>query len=218
MLQTIAILHDTANYRATRLLGATQSLLLKGRDTTGLVAWRWILTTWLAMREEVVLEVVDERYSLAKELLIAATLHKDGFSAEHLRNLGKDGSAALLLAKEVRECTQEWVGSDAGEAVRTTALEADAKLACWNGLALVLLSLLYELGEEINTVRNFVALHFLADHELHTILVVVTAELLEDTWLVVFATEAYYEDGTSIWMVNHVAEDLLGVLVVFAQL
>lgn len=170
------------------------------------------------MREEVVLEVVDERDGFIQQLIIAATLHQDGFGAEHLRHFGEDGRASLLLAEEVGESTKEWVGCDAREAIRTTALEADAQFAGRYGLTLVLLGFLDELGEEIDAIGNLIALNFLADHELHTVLVVVAAELLEDARLVVFATKTYNENGTCIGMMYHVAQNLLGVLVVFAQL
>ena len=170
------------------------------------------------MREEVVLEVVDERDGLIQQLIVAATLHQDGFGAEHLRHFGEDGGATLLLAEEVGESTKEWIGCDAREAIRTTALEANAQFAGWYGLTLVLLSLLDEFGEEIDTIGNLIALNFLADHELHTVLVVVAAELLEDARLVVLATKTYNENGTCIGMMYHVAQDLLGVLVVLAQL
>jgi hypothetical protein len=60
ILQTVAILHNTTYRSLTTLLGTSQSLILKSRDTSGLVAWRWVLAYRLSVREEVVLEVIDE--------------------------------------------------------------------------------------------------------------------------------------------------------------
>ena len=64
------------------------------------------------MREEVVLEVIDERNCLVEELTVLATVHKNCLCTEHLRNFGKDACTTLCY-EPVRELAFEWVGGNA---------------------------------------------------------------------------------------------------------
>ena len=218
VLDAFAILHDAADDTLARLLGAAESFLFEGRDTARLVAWAWILATRFTVREEVVLEVVDERDGLVEQLLVAATLHEDGLGTEHFRNFGEDGGATLGLAEEVGESTNQWVARDARIAVGAATLQADAECRGRTGLTLEGLCVLDDLGEGLDTVLHFVALNLLANHELNAVRIIAFAELLEDLRLVVLATQADDEDATCIGVKNHVAKHFLGVFVVLAEL
>ena len=68
------------------------------------------------MREEVLLEVVDEVNCLVEEFLVLATVHQDGLSAKHLRHLGEDRSSALCH-EPVGELAYQWVGSNSAESI-----------------------------------------------------------------------------------------------------
>lgn len=217
-LQALAILHDATDYRFARLLGTAKCFLLEGGDTAGLITWRGILANGLTMGEEVVLEVVDHRDGVLKKAFIGTTFHEDRLCTEHLGHFGKDCGATFLLTEVVGESAKERIGSDAGEAIRATTLQADAEFAGGYGDALVLLSLANQLFEEFDTIGNLVALHFLTDHELNAILVVFATELFEEARLVVLATQSDDENGSGIGVVNHIAKNLAGILMIFAEL
>ena len=81
-----------------------------------------------------------------------------------------------------------------------------------------MLGLGIELAQDRHAVLYLVTLDLLGRHELHAVLVYLAAELLEDIRLVVLTTEGNDEDSTGIRVMDHVAKDLLRVLVVIAQL
>ena len=75
-----------------------------------------------------------------------------------------------------------------------------------------------ELAQDRHAVFHFVALDLLRRHKLDTVLVYLAAELLEHIRLVVLTAKAHHEDCTCVRVMNHIAEDLLRVLVVVAEL
>ena len=112
VLQTVAILHDTADGSLTTLLGTAEGLVLEGRYTASLIARTGILTDGLAMRQEILLEVIDHRYRLVEEFFGAAAVHQDGLSTKHLGHFGEHAGTALSH-KPVAELTHKRIGGNA---------------------------------------------------------------------------------------------------------
>ena len=196
-LQAVAIFENTTYRSTTAFLRASQSLVLKCRDTTSLVAWGWILANWLTMREEVVLEIIDERNCLIEELTVLATVHKDCLCTEHFWYLGEDACAALSY-EPVGEFALKWVGGNARESVRATAFKTYAEFTYWNINALVLLAYPVHLTENVHAVFNLVTFNLLCHNELDALLVIVAKHSHEVIRLIVLASEGENEHGTCI--------------------
>ena len=165
------------------------------------------------MAEEVLLEVVDEVNSLVEEFLVFTTVHQDGLCTKHLRHLGEDRCSALSN-QPVREFTYQWIGCDSAEAVRTATLQTYAELAYRHVLALVFLSLLIEVTEQLHAFLQLIAFNLLCYKKFDAVLIVVAKHLHESVSLIVLTAEREYEHSASIWMKADVSQHLTGVLMV----
>ena len=169
------------------------------------------------MRQEILLEIVDEMHGFIEQCTILATVHQDGFCTEHLRYLGEHGGATLTH-DEVAEHAQERIGCDARESVGTAAFQSHAEFGEGNCLALVFGSNSIEFTQNLHAFLHFVTLHFLAHHEADALLVVVAEQFLKLVGLVVLASQTNHKHGTGIGVQHEVAQHLAGVLVVVGEL
>ena len=188
MLQAVAIGEHTAHGGTAALLRTAQCLVFECGDATGLVAWRWILAHRLAMRQEVLLEVVDELHGLLEELRCLAAVHENGLGAKHFRHLGKDARSALRH-QPVAELTHEGVGGDAREAVAAATLQTDAQLAGRHLSAFIGSCLPVEFAQDGSTLSHLVAADTLCHQQFYTIVVVVAQHSHEVFRLVVLAAQ-----------------------------
>ena len=215
--EAFAVRHHAAYKGFAAFLRATECFVLQRRDTTGFVTRRRVFSHRLTVRQEIVLEVVNEGNGLVEEAFVRTAIHEDGLSAEHLRYFGQYGCTTLCY-KPVAKHTQERVRSDTAESVRAAAFETDAQFAQRDRLAFVVLGLGIELAQDRHAVLHFVTLNLLGCNEFNALFVDLSAELLEDIRLIVLATERNDKDCSCVRVMDHVAEDFLGVLVVIAEL
>ena len=75
-----------------------------------------------------------------------------------------------------------------------------------------------QFAQDRHAVLHLIALNLLRHHELHALLVYLAAELTEHVRLIVLATKTDHEYRSCIGMMNHVAKNLLRVLVVITEL
>ena len=155
-------------------------------------------------------------HRLVKGGAVLATVHQDGLGPEHLGHFGKDGGAALGH-DPVGEYTQQRVGRNAAETVGAAAFEAHAEFAHRNFRALVPGTDGVDFPEALHTVLDLVV-HLLADKHLHAALIHGTDQLTEGVQLVVLAAQAHHQHAAGVGMMDHVGEDLAGILVVVTEL
>jgi hypothetical protein len=169
------------------------------------------------MREEVVLEVIDERNGLVEELTVLATVHKDCLCTEHLRDLG-EYACATLCYEPVRELAFERVGGNARESIRTTAFKSYTELTYRHINSLVLLANLIHLAENVHAIFRLVTFNLLCNDELDALLVIVAKHSHEIVWLIVLATERENEHGTCIRVEHDVTKNLACCLMILREL
>ena len=145
-----------------------------------------------------------------------ATVHQDGFGAEHFGDFGEDRGAALGY-DPVGEDAQERVGRYAGKAVGTAAFKADTQLAHRYFHPAVLGCGGEDFAQLLKAVFDLVA-HFLAGEHAHAGGLNGADEFAESVELVVFAAEADDEHAAGVGMMDHVGEDATGVFMVVAKL
>ena len=119
------------------------------------------------MVDKIALEVVNHRHRLLKGRLIATAAHQDTFRAEHLRYLGQHRGAAVS-DHLIGETPQQRVGGNAGETVRSAALQAELQLAQLARLALVMAHRLIQGAQMLQPCFHFVVV-LLAHHILDTV-------------------------------------------------
>ena len=135
--QPLAVAQDVNHLAGARFLRAAQRFILKRSDTARLVARRRILVNRLVMGDKVLLEIIDHRHQLAEGLFVATVAHQQLLGAEHFRHFGQDGGAAVGN-QIIREAAQHRVSGNAGQTVRTAALETKLQFAQLTRLALVM--------------------------------------------------------------------------------
>ena len=212
VLQAIAIFHHTTNWSLAALLGATKGLIFEGRNTTCLIAWGGVLAYRLAMRQEVVLEVIDHGNGLIKERLCFATVHENRLSTKHLGYLCEYRRTALGN-EPIREFAYQRISGDARETIGTATLQTNAQLRYGYLFALILFGDIVEFAENLHTSLHLVV-DFLGDEEFDTVFVIVAKHGHEVIGLVVLATQTQYEHGTGIGMQTDIAKHLSGVLMI----
>jgi hypothetical protein len=75
-----------------------------------------------------------------------------------------------------------------------------------------------QFAQNRHAVFDFIALNLLGHDEFDALMVVVSAESLEDVWLVVLTAKSYHQYSPCIGMMNHVGKHGAGVLVVRTEL
>ena len=215
--QAIAIFHHATNRGTTTLLCTTQSLILKGRDTTSLVARTGILAYGFAVAQEILFEIINHRDGLLKELGRLATVHQNSLGTKHLWHLSQY-AGTTLSHEPVAELAHKGIGGNAAKAIRATALQTNTQFADGHILATVLAGNSIELAQDLHTSLNLVAINLLGNEQADTVFVVVAQEFHEVIGLVVLATQTQHQHGTGIRMEHNITEHLTGVLVVTAQL
>src|SRR4051794_26035903 len=138
-----------------RLLNRAERLLFKGRDSSSDIPWRGVLGHRLSMREKVSLEVIHDGDERIKHHAILSAAHEQPLSSEDFRNLGEDCRPAGS-DNHVAQASDERIGGEAGEAIRSATLEADDKLRNGRRLALSLRGLRNERLNRSNPDLDFV--------------------------------------------------------------
>ena len=122
-----------------------------------------------------------------------------------------------MCNEEVRELAQQGVGCDAREPVRPATLEAHAQLRERYVGAHILAGQLVYLAQQAHAL-GYLVVALLCHHEFDAALVVLSHKLAEHVGLVVLASQSHYQHAASVGVQHHVAQYLLRVLVVIAQL
>ena len=156
------------------------------------------------MREEILLEVVDEAYGLIEEVGSFAAVHEDSLCSKHFWHFCEHCCAALTY-DEIGENAEERVGCDTRETIGSTALETNAKFRERNVLTCVISGDGIKFASYFCTFDYLIANNLLCHHEANAIVVIVAKHLLKLVWLIVFASKAHYEHSTSVRMKDEVA-------------
>ena len=140
------------------------------------------------MREEILLEVVDQFHRLLEQFGRLTAVHQDGLCTKHLGHLGQNARAALCH-QPVAELADERIGGDAREAVAAATLQAYAQLAGRNLCALIGSSLPVEVAQDGGSLSHLVAVDALCHQQFHTLAVVVAQHRHEVLRLVVLTAQ-----------------------------
>ena len=168
------------------------------------------------MGKEIFLEVVNQAHGLLEEFRRAATVHQNGFRPEHLGHF-RQHRGASLRNQIVGKHAQQRIGRDAGKTVGATAFQSHAQLGEGHIGTLVLTALGIQFTQDAHAFLVFIV-HLLRHQETDTVFVIRADEFPKHVGLVVLASQTYHQHGSGIGMQHHVAQNLLRVLMVFAQL
>ena len=198
------------------LLGAAEGFVLQGGDASFFVARRRILINALAVGGEIVFEIVDQLHGLPEQRLILAAVHEKGFRAEHFRNLGEDGGAALA-DEQIGKAAHRGIRRDAGQAVGAAAFHADHKLAAGDGLPLRFPGVFRQEMEETDAFLDLI-LTVLGVQEADAFGVIFADIVLQDFDIAVFTAKAENQDAARVGMMDQIGQDFSGIFLILAHL
>ena len=165
---------------------------------------------------EIALEVVNQPNRLVEQLRRVAAIHQDGFRAEHFRHFGQNRRAAHA-AQQVGEAADDWVRRDAGEAVRTAALQPNHKFAGRAGDTLLIPHVVRKLTQQLHRFGKLI-FHLLADEEAHARLVVVAHMFLDDGGAGIFAAQPQHQHAADVGVRRQIRQNRARILLIIAHL
>ena len=154
--------------------------------------------------------------SLFKQFFVFTTVHQDRFCAEHFRNFSQYACASLCN-QEIGEHTQQWVGRNAGETVRTTAFQSHTKFGQRYIGTFVFRGFCIQITQDFHSFFIFVA-YLLGNHEFDAVFIKFAQEFTEYIRLVILTSQAYYQYSACIGMKHHVTKNLFRILMVVTKL
>ena len=215
-MDALTIRQHVAHGGETALLRAAQRLVFQRGNAARLVAGGRILVNRLVMLLKIALEVVNQLNRLVEQLRRVAAIHQDGFRAEHFRHFGQNRRAAHA-AQQVGEAADDRVRRDAGEAVRTAALQPNHKFAGRAGDALLTAHVVREFTQQLHRFGKLI-FHLLADEEAHARLVVVAHMFLDDGGAGIFAAQPQHQHAADVGVRRQIRQNRARILLIIAHL
>ena len=215
-VDALAIRQHIAHGGEAALLRAAQRLVFQRGNAARLVAGGRIFVNRLVMFLEIALEVVNQPNRLVEQLRRVAAIHQDGFRAEHLRHFGQNRRAAHA-AQQVGEAADDRVRRDAGEAVRTAALQPNHKFAGRAGDTLLIPHVVRKLTQQLHRFGKLI-FHLLADEKAHARLVVVAHVFLDDGGAGIFAAQPQHQHAADVGVRRQIRQNRARILLIIAHL